>query len=168
MHPRTFVASSFAIVALALPHALGAQQAESLPIGARVRVHPLTPPLVPVTGVLVRADSAGLVIAGRDDARLRSIPVREVSRLERHVFTRPKGSAFVRGAGRGALVGLALSAVLVGAAVVEDRRNSCHDCFVNARLAAAVVAVPLTAVSSLVGGAVGLSTRERWARVAYP
>jgi len=156
------------VTALAVPPHAEAQQADQLSVGARVRVHRLNGQPRIVTGVLVRADSVGVTIAAPDDSSPQLITAADVARLEQHVGTRSPGAALGRGAGRGALAGLALSAVLMGAALVTEQRDPCRDCMITSPVAAGIVAVPLTAASALIGGLVGIGTRERWARVPYP
>lgn len=168
MRRRSLIAFIGLATALTWSADAAAQQADRLPVGARVRVHQLNGPSRTVTGTLVRADSSGLTVAATDGPLARTIVAAEVARLEQHVSTRSAGAAFGRGAGRGALVGLALSAVLLGAALVEEQRHPCSDCMINAPVAAGIVAVPLSVGSTLIGGLVGLGKRERWVRVAYP
>lgn len=154
--------------ALTVTSESAAQRANQLPVGARVRVRQGIEPSRTVTGVLVRADSLGLTVAPRDGAPARTIPAAEITRLERYLGTRSTGAAFGRGAARGALVGVSLSAMLMGLALVHEQRDRCGDCMITAPMAAAIVAVPLTVGSSVLGGLFGLGFRERWARVAYP
>jgi hypothetical protein len=90
------------------------------------------------------------------------VPRSEVARLEQSRGQRSVGTAFWRGAGRGALVGVGVSAALLGVAALSEARDPCSDCFVNAPLAAAIVGVPFTALTTVVGGVVGLRFRERW------
>jgi hypothetical protein len=155
------------VASLTLAGDAAAQRADSLPVGARVRVHRQGVPQRVVSGLLLRSDSTGLTLAAANSAPPWSIAATEVVRLERHAGRRSAAGAFGRGAGRGALVGLALSAVLLGAVLVEEQRNP-SDSFISAPVAAGIVAVPLTAGSILIGGVIGLGRRDRWTRVAYP
>ena len=168
MRNRSLLAFLALVASLTVSGNAAAQRADSLLVGARVRVHRHSAPPRVVSGVLLGADSTGLTLAAANGAPPRTVAAAEVARLERHAGRRSAGAAFGRGAGRGALVGLALSAVLMGAALVEERRNPCHDCFINGPMAAGIVAVPLTAGSTLLGGVIGLGRRDRWTRVAYP
>ena len=168
MRTRNVLASVAVLAVLAAPLTAAAQQTDRLPVGTRVRVHLLNPPPPVVTGVLVGSDSGGLTIAAPDGSRRRIIPTAEVARLERYVSARPAGVAFRRGAKRGALVGLGLSAVYLTAGLVAERRDPCQDCMFPVPIVAAVVTVPVTAGSALIGGVIGVGTRHRWARVAYP
>lgn len=168
MRLRSLLAFLGFVASLTAACDVAAQRADSLPIGARVRVHRHDAPPRIVSGVLLGVDSTGLTLAAAHGAPPRTVAAADVARLERHAGRRPTAAAFGRGAARGALVGLALSAVLLGAALVDEQRNPCGDCFINAPVAAGIVAVPLTAGSTLIGGVIGLGRRDRWVRVAYP
>lgn len=145
-----------------------AQRADDLPVGAQVRIHRVTAPPARVSGVLARVDSATLTVTNRDSTNPVVVPRVDVASLEQLTGRRSAGSAFWRGAGRGALVGVGVSAVLLGAAFVSQRRNPCNDCFITAPMAAGAVSVPLTALTTLAGGVVGLRFRERWAPLPRP
>lgn len=61
-----------------------------------------------------------------------------------------------------------MSAVMFGAAVVSDSHSKCYDCMISGKAAAVVLAVPLIASTSLVGGFIGLNFRDRWSRINRP
>lgn len=147
----------------------GAQQADLLQAGARLRVTRVGPPLRTQEGVFVTADSTRIVLAiGPDGLGRDTMPRVDVREVAVHVGRRTAGAAFGRGAGWGALVGASVGLVATTLTVADERRNPCDDCFVSAPLVVGVLSVAFTAVTTLVGGAIGLAHRDRWETVAVP
>jgi hypothetical protein len=150
----------------ATPVAVAAQRADSLPIGARVRATLVDPPAAVLKGTLVRFDRDSLAIAEAGTRPPRVVALNTVLRLDTSNGSRPPGEAFGRGATRGVLVGLAVSAVAMGAAVIDNRRNPCNDCMITGPVVAGVFGIAFTSVATLVGGALGRADREQW--TAFP
>jgi hypothetical protein len=88
------------------------QRTDSLPIGARVRVHFLHPPPAAFDGVLVATDSFSLTLTTSDGSP-RVAPFDEVARLEQYVGQLSGGMGFKRGARTGMMVGIGTTAFLV-------------------------------------------------------
>ena len=152
-------------LALAAPAPLAAQHLDSLQAGARVRLMRRAPQLH-VVGTLVRADSVVVVMpqAGGEPA----VVVRDESvtvDLSRGPGNRHDG--FSRGAKTGAAVGLAVGLVGIGVAYLIER-DCVSYCFGTPT--AAVLLLPFTGITTVVGGVVGkaLARRERWERVWPP
>jgi len=144
-----------------------AQPTVPLPVGGRVRITRVEPPPAVIIGRLTQVDTASLtVINGAGSIVI--VPRAEIARIEHSEGHRTAGAAFLRGAGRGALIGAGATVVLLGVAYVADRRRPCHDCWATAPVAAAAVSVPLTTLSALVGGFVGLRFQERWTLLPSP
>ena len=146
---------------------LAAQRIDSLAVGAIVRVK-LTLPLSDVVrGRFLARDSTGLLtVESSVDGSSIGIPLREIRRLEVQGSRRTAGQAFGHGAKWGALTGLGISVVLVAVGVVTDVKNPCEDiCIISNTAAAGIVSVPIMILSPLIGGLIGLSSRERWTRV---
>lgn len=169
----TAVAALLGAAAGIAPRPIAAQRADALPVGATVRVERFEPPGPRLVGTLVSADSAGVTLvrvgAGVDGAGRAADTVRvprwNVARLDRRPASRSPGRAFARGAGRGALVGVAVGALATAAMYVHERRNPCGSCWISVTPLVAVATVPLTAVTALVGGAIGVAAGDRWERV---
>lgn len=162
---RIFAAAALVVVAATT---LPAQRADSVLVGARVRVQLLTPPFggpAPrVEGRFVASDRRSLRLSVPPNAEVRSIERNAIGKLERYEGRRSEGKAFARGAARGAIAGGAVGGVLVAAAFL-DARKGCSDCFIDERAIAGVGAVALTAAGALIGGAIGTAFRDRWTAV---
>ena len=131
---------AFWLLFLVLPAPLQAQRADSLVVGADVRVERQTGEPAVVTGRFRSRDTSSFVLAElAAPDNLRSIPMRNIRSVFLLESTRSSGNAFGRGAGIGALVGLGVSAILVGAAVITDAQNTCRDCWITATPVAAVL-----------------------------
>ncbi|MES3034652.1 MAG: hypothetical protein V4813_11710 [Gemmatimonadota bacterium] len=98
-----------------------------------------------------------------DRTHLTRIPLTDIRRLQVSDSRRTAGQAFRGGAGRGALVGLGLSAGLMAIGVVTDRRND--DTYNTGTRIAALGSVLLTTLTTVTGGLIGLGGRERWRTV---
>lgn len=162
---RTLVPTLLALCAVATP--VRAQRADSLPVGARVRVHRRSPPPT-VVGILVRADGTSLTLAIPETGTEQVVPRREVARLERHVGRLAEGDAFRRGAQRGAFVGALVGGVATYTALLVERRRPCQDCMINAPMAVGAISVVFLGLSTLVGGAAGAAHPDRWEPVPLP
>jgi hypothetical protein len=151
-----------AAIASAAP--ASAQRADSLPIGARVRVHFRHPPPAAYDGVLVALDSFSLTLTTPDGSS-QIAPLDEIARLEQYVGRLSRGMAFRRGARTGALIGLGTSAFLLVVAAM----NPCEgECLMAPTAAAAVVAVPVTALTTAIGGMIGSRHRDLWIALPRP
>lgn len=151
--------------ALALP--LHAQRADSLTVGAQVRVDRWQPTREYYRGTYQKRDSLTFVIASRDDVlETIAIPTRDIGRVEMLVGTRTTGEAIKRGAGRGALVGIGGSAIVMTLAVIADARDD-GDSFIPAKVVAGAFAVVFTAATTLIGAAIGSAHRETWVEVPF-
>lgn len=149
-------------------HSLSAQRVQSLTTGAKVRVQRAAPEWTIVPGTYVTRDSASFVIDEYyfPGARI-SIPMRDVISVDMVVRERSSGEAFRVGAGRGALVGLGASAVLVTLAAISEARNGSGDSFISGRALAAALSVVLTGATTLIGGAIGSAHRDVWKPVPF-
>lgn len=136
-----------------------------VPLGARVRVTRQTAVTPRAVGTLVGADTSGLAIAVVPGAAPERIARWDVARLEQFAAPPRGATAFRRGAVRGALFGAAVGAVATAAMAVHERRTPCRDCMITGTAAFAVATVPLTAVTTLLGGTVALAQRGRWVPV---
>ncbi len=155
----------FVCVVLSTP--LHAQRADSLRVGAQVRVDRWQPTREFYRGTYQSRDSLNFVINSRDDLLERvSIPIRDIGAVEMLVGQRTAGAGFRRGAGRGALVGIGASAVLMTLAVVADARED-GDVFISATAVAGVLSVLLTGATTLIGGAIGAAHQDTWAKVPF-
>lgn len=124
-----------------------------------------------VVGGLVAADSATLTLdpAVGGMGSILTIPVSDVRRMDVSLGARTPAQGAWRGLKRGLLTGVVLSAAIITAGVIEDEKDECGDCFINATLAAVIVSVPLTTATSLIGTFIGAtSPGERWRRVQPP
>lgn len=144
-----------------------AQRADSLPVGARVRARLVYPPPGHVVGTLVGRDSATLTIAVAGERQPVVLRHDEVADLQRSIARLTAEEAFARGARRGALVGLGVSAVLVGFGLYTDYRavNSASGVMASATLLTGAAGAAITATTTLIGGAIGRADPDRWTRV---
>ncbi len=171
---KTFVTAAVVALTITVAHPAHAQSADTLAIGARLRIQLRAEPPAKAparfTGVLARADSSTLWLATADGAPLQTVGRTDIARLERYAGRRSAGASFGRGAAYGALVGVGLSGAFLIAATIDEHRNPCGDCMISGPIVAAVIAVPFTAASTLVGGLVGLGfgRGDRWKRVRQP
>jgi hypothetical protein len=164
MYPRvqhTLLSSVVALLTVAAP--VRAQRADALPVGVRVRVHRLNPPPVAI-GILLRSDSAGLTLAKRNGEQ-QMLSWSEVTRVDRHVGQRSAGEGFKRGAQRGALVGAVVGGAATYAALLSEQRNPCDGCMISGSMVVGALSVVFLGVSTLVGGAIGSTQRDRWKAV---
>jgi hypothetical protein len=153
--------------ALVLPAAvLLAQRADSLTVGATIRVTRNGPAWNALHGEFVSRDSAGAVLI-RDgaDGVLLSIARSEIRQLDFAGVRRSGGQAFGRGAAWGALTGLGIAAGVIAFAAIHEADHPCIDCWLGETAGAAIVSVPVVVLSPLIGGLVGLAFRERWTKV---
>ena len=141
-----------------------AQHDAALRAGVTVRVERRIGVPPTVRGSLVARDSFSVVLSALDDpSRLTSIALTDIRRLEVAESRRTAGQAFRRGARRGALVGLGLSAGLMVIGVVDDRRQ--NDSWISGKALAAIGGVVVTTFTTITGGLIGLTSRERWQRI---
>jgi hypothetical protein len=152
---------------IALAPTLPAQRMDSLRVGVQVRVDRWQPSREFYRGTYQSRDSLSFVIALEDDRLERvSIPIRDIGVVEMLVGRRSAGEGFKKGAGRGALVGIGASAVLMTLAVVADARESA-DVFISAKAVAGVFSVLLTGATTLIGGAIGAAHQDTWVQVPF-
>jgi hypothetical protein len=160
-------ASLLLCASVALATSLPAQRADSLRVGVQVRVDRWQPTREVYRGTYQSRDSLSFVIARQDDLlESVSIPVRDIGAVEMLVGRRSAGDGFKQGAGRGALVGIGASAVLMTLAVVADARED-GDVFISAKAVAGVFSVLLTGVTTLIGGAIGAAHTDTWVQVPF-
>ena len=145
---------------------LAAQRIDSLAVGAIVRVKLALPLLDMVRGKFLGRDSTGLLtVESSADRVLVTIGLREIRSLEVQGDTRTAGQAFGRGALWGVVAGVGIAAVLIIPTAVHESSHPCYDCWLSSTAGAALLSVPIVVVSPLIGGLIGLSSRERWTRV---
>jgi hypothetical protein len=166
MPRRRIVTSAFVVGAVVCALPLVAQRADSLTVGAKIRVQRAAPVWTMVRGTYVTRDSVSFVLDESDGSGVRTnIPMIEVKSVEMSVRQRTSGEAFKRGAGRGALVGIGVGAILMTLATISDARD--NDSYIPARAVASVFSVLLTGVTTLVGGGIGLAARDQWREVPF-
>ena len=168
MPRRRILTSAFVVGAVVCALPLVAQRADSLTVGAKIRVQRAAPVWTMVRGTYVTRDSVSFVLDEGDSSGVRTnIPMIEVKSVEMSVRQRTSGEAFKRGAGRGALVGIGAGAILMTLATIADAREANSDSFISARAVAGVFSVLLTGVTTLVGGGIGLAARDQWREVPF-
>lgn len=145
---------------------LPAQELGSTVVGVRVRAT-MDIPKRRIIGSLVRVDSAGLYVAPDAGGLLAFVPFDSLSRLERNIGTRSRGQAFGRGAKIGFFVGAGVGVVATSIAVATDLRSS-SEIMIPASLIVGAFSVGLTVTTTLAGGALGLTARDRWQQVQLP
>jgi hypothetical protein len=146
---------------------LSAQRADSLRVGADIRVDRWQPTRQWYRGTYHSRDSLNFVLASPEDPRdLIAIPLRDLGGVEMLVGRRTAGAAFRRGAGRGALVGLAASAVMMTVGLISDQQEQ-DDVFIPATAVAGALSVLTTGVTTLVGGLIGVANRNQWQTVPF-
>jgi hypothetical protein len=140
------------------PGELGAQRADTLTAGARIRIH--TGRRNAHEATYVRADSGGLVAVVHPGTPATHAWA-GVRRVERYAGPLSPGEAFGRGARRGAVVGGVLTVAAVAVAAYSDLRRPC-DCGISTTAVVASVGSLYAGVFAGVGGLVGLAYRDRW------
>jgi hypothetical protein len=120
----------------------------------------------PVTGRVLEADSAFVSLRPTRDAAPRQFRYADLRRLEQRAGRESRGTSTLRGAGRGALVGLAGGVVFTAATFFSGADERCGDCFFSPTAGAAAAGVLLTGAGGVVGGAIGATRpRESWRSV---
>ncbi len=152
--------------AAAAPRPLLAQH-DSLPVGVRLRAGSVVPPGARQAGTLIASDSVSLTLLTADYGE-RRILLNDLTRLDLHVSRRSAGSAFAQGAGVGFLVGLGIGTIATGAMAVYESTHGCGDCIIPGTVIVGILSAGFTAASTVIGGGVGLATRDRWRRVTIP
>ena len=151
------VAAGLALVLIAATP-LCAQPIDSIPVGARIRAVRLGP-VPPIVGTLVKADEASLVIAPSRGGPVEFASLVELRRVDMSMGGRPAGEAFWRGAGIGLLVGASIGVVATVLAAREDKRD---PQYFPRSVGVGALSVVVTTGTTLVGGGIGVATRERW------
>lgn len=147
--------STLLLLGLVVPTPLAAQAANGLAPGSRIRVAAPTVTDARAAGSLDSIDAAALHLTLQDGGRL-TVPRRAVESIE---VSTGRRSHWVRGAGIGALVGLAFSGTL--AIVGANQGDSELTSLDNAMYGAFIVIT--TAGSAVVGGITGAFIRtEQW------
>ncbi|HTK52254.1 MAG TPA: hypothetical protein VL308_10230 [Gemmatimonadaceae bacterium] len=144
-----------------------AQRADSLRIGARVRVQPIHRPPPQVAGEVVAVDSVGLTLKDSHGSP-QFVPLDEINRLERYDGRISSFAGLRRGARRGLMIGLGASAVIWAIAVINTNPSCGGDCLLSPKEEAAVLTVGLTAVSTTLGGIIGSQYRAVWTSLPIP
>jgi hypothetical protein len=157
--------AAFLALVLVIAGPLGAQSLDSLAAGARVRVARYVPSRM-VVGTFVRADSLSLVIMPNRGPSTMTMSRSDLRRVEISCGRRPTDEAFVRGARTGALIGVGLGLVATGLAIRADRE--CTDCMFPATVIVVPLSVAFAGATTLVGGMIGVASREQWSRVWPP
>jgi hypothetical protein len=123
----------------------------------------------PVAGRVLYADSGLVAIRSAPGAAPLQFGYGELWRLERRADQESRGTSGARGAGRGALVGLAGGLLVTAATLLSGADDRCGDCWVSPTGVAAAGGVALTAVGALAGGLVGAARpRASWRPVRLP
>ena len=147
---------------VAFATSVAAQRADSLPIGARVRVQFRHPPPASYDGTLVAVDSLSLTLTA-SNGMPQVAPFDEITRLEQYVGPISGGMGFSRGARTGMWVGIGTTAFLVVYGFM------CGEaCLVRTPEGAAAVGIPLTGFTTLIGGIIGSQRRELWVPLPNP
>lgn len=165
---RTLSLLAGLLLAVALPLAGQSAPFPGVELDSLARVRLVQTAVAPrvLVGRLLYADSQVVTIERRGKPVL--VPLGAVRSLHRSAGRYTAGRSAWRGAKTGFLVGAGISAVFITAGVVSDR-DGCDDCFISATAAAVLLSVPLTALTTVGGAALGaLSPRERWVRVDLP
>lgn len=152
-------------LAVATGDSLQAQALDSTIVGVRVRATVEPPTTRTLIGTLVRVEPAGLYIASDGGGQPDFVPFDALLRLERSVGTRSAGQAFGRGAKIGFLVGAGVGLVATSIALAADLRGSSTAYMIPASVVIGVYSAALTVATTLAGGALGMTARERWQRV---
>lgn len=137
--------------------------------GQRVRVE-ATAGGARVTGAVVFSDSTLLQLRPQFEATVLQYSWASLKSLEVSQGVRSRSEQAGRGAGTGLLVGggIALALLTVGLAM-DIADGGCADCMITGTGIAAVVSVPIVALTTTVGLIVGVnSEREVWKRVPLP
>jgi hypothetical protein len=143
---------------------LQAQALDSTIVGVRLRATVDTSARR-IIGTLVRVESVGLHIAADGGGQPVFVPFDALMRLERSVGTRSAGQAFRRGAKIGFFVGAGVGLVATSIALAADLRGSSTAYMIPASVVIGVYSVAFTLTTTLAGGALGMTARERWQRV---
>jgi hypothetical protein len=135
---------------------------------ARVRVTQSVDP-GRVLGGLLAAGSSGLVIDPVHGGDRLAVPLAHVERLEVSLGQRTVREGALRGARKGAIVGVVTSALLIGMGAIQDAGDDCGECWITATGVAVLVSVPLIGITTGGGALLGaMSPGEKWQRVAVP
>ena len=120
-------------------------------------------------GGLLAADSSALLIDPvRFDERM-TVPVAQVERLEVSLGQRTPREGALRGAKKGAMVGLAASAVLITMGIVADAREECEGCWISVTGIAVYASIPIIGFTTGGGALLGsINPGERWQEVSVP
>jgi hypothetical protein len=122
-----------------------------------------------VTGRVLEADSAFVSLRPRPGAPPLQFRYADLRRLEQEAGRASRAAGALRGAGRGALVGLAGGVLLTAATFLSGADEGCGDCFVAPTGVAAAAGVLLTGAGVVVGGVVGAARpRQTWRPVHLP
>ena len=165
--PRRVIACLALALSAAVMSAVpaSAQRADSLRIGAQVRVQPLLRPPPQVAGTVVAVDSVHLTLKDSHGSP-QIVPLDEIVRLERYDGQISSFAGFRRGARRGFMIGLGTSAFIWAIAFIVPECQG--ECVMSAKEEAALITVPLIAVTTTVGGIIGSQYRAVWTRLPIP
>lgn len=143
-----------------------AQRADSLRIGARVRIQPFHRPPPQVAGVVAAVDSVGLTLTDSHGSP-QFVPHDEIVRLERYDGHISSFTGFRRGARRGLMIGLGASAFLTLVALITPTCQS--DCASISETAEVVLlSASVTAATTTLGGIIGSQYLSVWTRLPIP
>ena len=138
----------------------------AVPVGATIRLKTRDLPLYGLAGAMLGHVPGGVRLLVHGEPR--EVSLAEIRLVERHAGRRDAGEAFGRGAFRGFAVGAVIGTVATLAVWQKERRHGCGDCFISGTAVMGAASVLLTAVTTSVGGFVGLGYRDRWERVWPP
>lgn len=165
---RSIVSARLALVSLTLLVPTSdavCQRADSLPVGARVRVDTRITTPRRMFGILQAADSTAIAVVP-DGRPVVLVPRSDVQSIAvGHREPRPGGAA--RGAKRGFRIGVGITIATMGvasvvAAAVRYRPSEYEP---SVPLTVAILGVPFTVLSTVVGAVVGTTDRTVWRQV---
>lgn len=151
-----------AVISFAAP--ASAQRADSLRIGARVRVQPLHRPPPQVAGVVAAVDSVNLTLNDSHGSP-QIVPLDEILRLERYDGQLGSYEGLRRGARRGFLIGLGTTTVLLVVSLIVPCQGECD---MSAPQFAVLLGGTVTAATTVLGGIIGSQYRAVWTRLPIP
>ena len=134
-----------------------------LKVGSRVRLQARQHP-TPRIGDLERVDSLRDRFTIRDSTGLRTFETSAVLWLDVSAGIRTTGEGAGRGAINGLKVGAVLGGILIAGALYQDAR--CDTCKIASTPFAVLASLPVMAVTSLLGAVIGSAAPgERWDRI---
>ena len=115
--------------------------------------------------MVVDVDSVNLTLRDSDGPP-QIVPLDEIVRPERYDGRISSFAGFRRGARRGFMIGLGTSAFVWAIAFIVPECQG--ECVMTAKEEAALITVPLIAVTTALGGIIGSQYRTVWTRLPIP